>query len=147
MIRLILVLVFLYSCASSKNLDQDIIPFQTIDQGFYGGFVDSKFIVIDNIKSLEEIYSQLSKHQSPKLEVPKINFEDETVIALFLGEKTSGGHSISVEKVFNFKDSISVNYKIKIPKKGEAVTFAMTQPYCIIKIPKTSKKVIFKEVE
>ena len=147
MIRLIVISIFFFSCTSSKNLRQDTIPFQLIAQEVYGGKSDSSFEVIEDSNSLEEVYALLSKSISPSLEVPKINFDRQIVIALFLGEKTSGGHSIIVEYVANSKDSISVNYKIKTPNKGEAVTFAMTQPYCIIKIPKTSKKIIFKEVE
>ena len=98
MIRLILVFVLFFSCNSSKQFKQDTIPFQTIDQDFYGGFTDFKFIEIEDVKSLKEVYDLLSKYKSPSLEVPKVNFDKEIVIALFLGEKTSGGYSISVGK-------------------------------------------------
>lgn len=145
MIRLILVFVLFFSCTSSKDLSQDTIPFQTITQDYYGGLIDSKFIVIEDVKSLDEVYDLLSKGKSPKLEAPKINFDNETIIALFLGEKTSGGYSISVEKVVNYKDSIVVNYKTETPKKGEMVTSVMTQPYCIIKMPKTLKTIVFNK--
>ena len=47
----------------------------------------------------------------------------------------------------NVNDKIIVTYKIESQKKGEMVTTVMTQPYCIIKIPKTLKEVEFQEID
>ncbi len=62
---------------------------------------------------------------------------------MFLGEKSSGGHSISVEQILDENEKVTVKYKVTLPKLGEMVTTVMTQPYCIIKIPITSKEIIF----
>lgn len=145
MIRLILVFVLFFSCTSSKNYNQDIIPFQTIEQDFYGGLTNSKFIVIEDINSLEEVYDLLNKYKSPSLEVPKINFDKETVIALFLGEKNSGGYSISVRQIKNENNKVVVEYEIQSPNKGDMVTSVMTQPYCVIKTQKTLKTIVFNK--
>ena len=125
----------------------DTITFEILAQNSNGGKTDSEFMVIKDKKALNEIYGLISKGRFPKLEIPLINFEQETVVALFLGEKTSGGYSISVEQIMNINDKVIVTYKIGFPKKGEMVTTVMTQPYCIIKMPKTLKEVEFKEVD
>ena len=154
MIRLLATYIFiLSSCSSSSNINkkpkplhQNTIAFETLAQDFYGGMVDSKSIVINDETSLNNIYNLISKDRTPKLEIPEINFNKETVIALFLGEKNSGGYSINVEQIMNVKDKVNVVYKITSPKAGEMVTSVMTQPYCIVKIPKTLKEIVFSEI-
>ena len=149
MIRLVAICIFLFSSCGSgikkntKPLLQNTIAFETLAQDFYGGMTDSKFMVIKNEKTLDTIYNLINEGKIPVLKTPIINFEQEMVIALFLGEKNSGGYSIAVEQIMNVDDKVNVVYRITSPKAGEMVTSVMTQPYCIIKIPKTSKEIVF----
>ena len=151
MIRLFVIYIFLLSsCSSSSTINkqtmiisQDTITFETLAEDFYGGMTDSKFIVIKEETTLNKIYKLINKSKSPGIKIPIINFEKETVLVLFLGEKSSGGHSISVEQILDENEKVTVKYKVTLPKLGEMVTTVMTQPYCIIKIPITSKEVIF----
>ena len=149
MIRLIAICIFLSSsCGSGINkntnpLLQNIIAFELLAQDFYGGMTESKFMVIKNEKTLDTIYNLINEGKTPVLKMPVINFEQETVLALFLGEKNSGGYSIDVEQIMNVNDKVNVAYKITSPKAGEMVISVMTQPYCIIKIPKTLKEIVF----
>ena len=151
MIRLFAIYIFLLSsCSSSSTINkqtmiisQDTITFETLAEDFYGGMTDSKFIVIKEETTLNEIYNLINKSKSPGIKIPIINFEKETVLVLFLGEKSSGGHSISVEQILDENEKVTVKYKVTLPKLGEMVTTVMTQPYCIIKIPITSKEIIF----
>ena len=151
MIRLSAIYIFLLSsCSSSSTINkqtiiisQDTITFETLAEDFYGGMTDSKFIVIKDETTLNEIYKLINKSKSPGIKIPIINFEKETVLVLFLGEKSSGGHSISVEQILDENEKVTVKYKVTLPKLGEMVTTVMTQPYCIIKIPITSKEIIF----
>lgn len=152
MIRILAACIFLFSSCSSANnkskaKTQDTITFEILAQNSNGGKGDLEFMVIKDKKALNEIYGLISEDRFPELEIPLINFEQEFVVALFLGEKTSGGYSISVEQIMNVNDKVIVIYKIESPKKGEMVTTVMTQPYCIIKMPKTLKEVEFKEVD
>lgn len=149
--RLFAIYIFLLSsCSSSSTINkqtmiisQDTITFETLAEDFYGGMTDSKFIVIKDETTLNEIYKLINKSKSPGIKIPIINFEKETVLVLFLGEKTSGGHSISVEQILDENEKLIVKYKVTLPKLGEMVTTVMTQPYYIIKIPITSKEIIF----
>jgi len=145
--------MFLFSsCGAGNNkaaeqLIQETIPFQILLQNTYGGYTDSKFLVIEDNKSLTEVFNLLNKSRYPKLKIPVINFEKEMVIALFLGEKNSGGYAITVEQVLNKNNKVSVFYKVNSPKLGDMVTSVMTQPYSIIKMPKTKNVIVFKSLE
>ena len=155
MIRLFVIYIFLLSsCSSSSTINkqtmiisQDTITFETLAEDFYGGMTDSKFIVIKEETTLNEIYKLINKNKSPGIKIPIINFEKETVLVLFLGEKSSGGYSIAVEQILDENEKVTVKYKVTLPKLGEMVTTVITQPYCIIKIPKTLKEVGFKKID
>jgi len=155
MIRLFVIYIFLLSsCSSSSTINkqtmiisQDTITFETLAEDFYGGMTDSKFIVIKEETTLNEIYKLINKNKSPGIKIPIINFEKETVLVLFLGEKSSGGYSIAVEQILDENEKVTVKYKVTLLKLGEMVTTVMTQPYCIIKIPKTLKEVGFKKID
>jgi PrcB C-terminal len=145
-------MVLFLSCSvghnkASKQLMQETIPFQILLQDTYGGYTDSKFMVIEEDESLTEVFNLLNKSRSPKLIISVINFEKEMVIALFLGEKNSGGYAITVEQVLNKNNKVSIFYKETSPKLGDMVTSVMTQPYSIIKIPKTIKEIVFEKMD
>ena len=155
MMRLFAIYIFLLSsCSSSSTINkqtmiisQDTITFEILAEDFYGGMTHSKFIVIKDETTLNEIYKLINKSKSPGIKIPIINFEKETVLVLFLGEKSSGGYSIAVEQILDENEKVTVKYKVTLPKLGEMVTTVMTQPYCIIKIPKTLKEVVFKKID
>jgi PrcB C-terminal len=153
MIRLLLGCIFLLSSCNvghnkaSKQRIQETILFQMLVQDTYGGYTDSKFMVIEDNESLTEVFNIFNKSRSPQLKIPIINFEKETVIALFLGEKYSGGYAITVEQVLDKNNKVNIFYKVTSPKLGDMVTSVMTQPFSIIKIPKTTKEIVFKSLE
>ncbi|NOY47416.1 MAG: protease complex subunit PrcB family protein [Chlorobi bacterium] len=152
MIRLLASCILLLSSCNaahnkaSKQLIQETIPFQILAQDTYGGYTDSKFLVIEDNKSLTEVFNLLNKSRSPELEIPAINLKKETVIALFLGEKTSGGYAITVKQVLVKSNKIYIVYNVESPKGGDIVTSVMTQPFSIIKIPKTAKEIVFEKM-
>ena len=71
----------------------------------------------------------------------KIDFSKFTVIAVFDAVKTSGGHSIELDIKPN-TENVVVEVSRKSPD-GMA-TSVMTQPYHIVKIPKTDLPIVFQ---
>ena len=145
-------MLLLSSCSAghnkaSKQLMQETIPFQILVQDTYGGYASSKFMVIENNNSLIEVFNLLNKSRSPELEIPVINLKKETAIALFLGEKTSGGYAITVEQVLDKSNKVYIVYNVESPKAGDMVTSVITQPFSIIKIPKTAKEIVFEKMD
>ncbi|MDO8508968.1 MAG: protease complex subunit PrcB family protein [Nanoarchaeota archaeon] len=74
------------------------------------------------------------------------NFQEETIIALFLGEKPTGGYSIKVEKMINHLFYIEAIVKESTPGENCLLTQALTQPYTLVSIPKTNKQIIVTTV-
>jgi hypothetical protein len=72
--------------------------------------------------------------------VPTIDFEASNVVALFMGQKNTGGYSISLSGVTLSEETAIVQIITTAPQ--DIATMALTEPYCIATISK-SKKVEF----
>ncbi len=73
----------------------------------------------------------------------EVNFNEHIVVALFDEPRTNGGHSIDVVSVTEYPESILVRYT---KFNNGDLTQVLTRPYHFVKIPFTSKKVLFKQV-
>ena len=71
-----------------------------------------------------------------------IDFSNYQVIALFDEIRSSGGWSIDITDITEYQDEIIVTVE-NLQKGGMACV--MTQPYHIVKIPKSDKKIIFDD--
>lgn len=136
-------LFVLIGCANTKQVKEpQKVTFETLLEGSHGGYRDGEFIIINNNKDLKRIYTQINKIRKPGFPIPKIDFNKELVIALFLGEKPSGGYSIYVSSIEETKNEFHVFIKESTPE-GMVAT-VMTQPFYFCKISRIEKKIIFK---
>jgi len=84
--------------------------------------------------------SMLTNDENLKDKISSEDITNSNFIILNMGEKTSGGHSITVESVVETSDKIVVTVKENEPSAGGINTTAITYPYSIVKI--NSKKPI-----
>ena len=146
---LLFIIIFSSSCKTKKDSTSKInngnINFSKILEGSHSNFKDKDFILINSKEQLQKIYGTLNSTRMPGFEIPKINFDKEQVIGFFMGTKTTGGYSISLDHIKNEKDEILVFFTEKTPS-GMA-TSVITQPFYLAKMVKTSKPVKFIIIE
>ena len=143
------VLLIASSCCSNKtkseseknvenNSKKQNASFEIIHSSSYGGKDTFDYLVAENAIDLNEELARLGlTSQLP--EIHKINFDEKAVLFLYLGQKNTGGYSITVDKVEKIKEEIVIYSKQIGPKSGENVTMALTNPFCIAIIPKAKK--------
>jgi hypothetical protein len=134
----ILILVFLYSCSSSKKTTSDTTNklYEVLVSSEYGG---GNFKFYEVITEQKEFKMLLGDEEIRKFVKPN-DINSANFILVNLGEKSNGGYSVEVVNVVEQTDKIIVTLKEIEPKKGENVTMALTNPYAVIKI--NSKKPI-----
>lgn len=76
---------------------------------------------------------------------PKVDFEEETVLAVTMGRRSTGGYAIRFIEVRRKEDVVTAVLQIKSPGPEEMVTMALTSPFAIIAIPKHEGCVEFIE--
>lgn len=140
--------VLLFSCNSTKKAT-DAKPatevkkpstelYQVLSESGYQGKEEKSFEVIKDNYSLEKLYTAINDPQ-----IPKVDFSKSRIVALFLGQRTSGGYGIKVKSVSEKGDKIYVTVEETKPKPGDMVTMAITNPFTIVKINST-KEIIFQ---
>ncbi len=133
-----MILVFLYSCSSSKKTTSDTTNklYEVLVSSEYGG---GNFKFYEVITEQKEFKMLLGDEEIRKFVKPN-DINSANFILVNLGEKSNGGYSVEVVNVVEQTDKIIVTLKEIEPKKGENVTMALTNPYAVIKI--NSKKPI-----
>ncbi|MFQ3181651.1 MAG: serine kinase of HPr protein (carbohydrate metabolism regulator) [Polaribacter sp.] len=74
------------------------------------------------------------------------DFSKEIIIVCMDKVRNSGGFSVEIIEAVTESDTFLIKVKTKGPKPRDMVTSVMMQPYHIIKIKKTNKKIKFMEL-
>lgn len=132
---LILSLVVLASCSITKSNKE--VSYQVLTDSSYQGKKQESFEVIDNHDDLNKLYALINDEL-----VPNVDFAQSRIIALFMGEKNTGGYAIGIEEITTEGNKVIIKVKKSYPD-GMA-TMALSQPYMIARID-TTKKIEFVE--
>ena len=112
--------------------------FEVLSESQYQGKEQESFEVIRDVASFKSLYQSINNE-----DLPKIDFTKQSVVALFLGQRNSGGYAIKIKNVTEKDGKIYVEVEKLSPQPGEGVTMAITNPYSIVKINST-KEIVFK---
>jgi len=127
--------IIISSCNAVSNSSHK--DFEIILTSEYGGNENKTHQIIETNSTFITEVEKLKINDSDAIErLLQIDFTKNNILILHLGVKNSGGYKISVEKT-EYKGNQMILYtKEIVPKKGEKVTMALTNPYCIVLIPK-----------
>ena len=85
----------------------------------------------------EEVYAsfweRLHADRSSVPERPPVDFDEEVVVAIVLGQRPSGGYSVAIDEVLanDAGGRIQVQFTETVPGDGCLVTAALTSPYVL----------------
>lgn len=131
---ILFLLLVLASCASTKKPLESKPLYDVLFGSDYGGASFQFYEII----SEENEFKMLLGDDMIKQYIKKDDIKTANFILVNMGEKSSGGYSITVEKVKEYKDKIEVTLK-EVAPSGMATT-VITKPCYVIKIK--SKKPI-----
>lgn len=107
---------------------------EILSEGSMGGHDTESITVIKTQQELDRLYSELNLAGS----TPKVDFNTKNVVALYMGQRNTGGYAITIEDVIVKGDTAIVVPKHIRPAPDGMVTMAITNPYCIAAIQKTT---------
>ncbi|MCB0398271.1 MAG: protease complex subunit PrcB family protein [Winogradskyella sp.] len=144
----IVILLFALNCKSTQNqakmINDDIV---LIGKGnLYGSGAEGlkkQNLVITSSEEWKDLLNKMNSvnNVSDSFSETYIDFSKYSVIAVFDEVKNSGGHGLNLV-IQESKDKILVEVLRKSPE-GMA-TSVMTQPYYVVKIPKSDAPVVFE---
>jgi len=134
----VLLLTVVTACTTKQGIATDSKNnYVVLKQGEYGGRETESYEVLHSQVELDAMFREMNLE-----EAPAVNFAENNVIVLFLGQKNSGGNAISIKSVQFNRDTATVNVEKITPQAGGMVTMAITNPFCIAMLTKTEKIVV-----
>jgi hypothetical protein len=110
------------------------VPFQTLLKGYQSSVRVPLEIAARNQTEWKALWEKhVSMEQRPPA-LPAVDFGRETIVAVFLGEKPTGGHDIEITNVEQRDGGLVVSYAERSPQPGGMVTQAFIQPFHIVRI-------------
>lgn len=136
-------LVFVLSCTAPKSVFKSD-SFTTIYKNQNGTTEKSGYLHITNNEDYIQFIETLNLDETEFTKFTLVNFKENDVVVMYQGRKNTGGYGIDIASISWENETLSIQKLETFPKKGEAVTMALTAPYCIAVIPK-AKNIRIKE--
>ena len=99
--------------------------------------------MIDNLETWKKVWREVHQAVSPKPKLPKVDFEKQVVLAVFMGEKNTGGYRIQIRGMKDTGKKIEVSVKTTSPPQDGFSIQVLTQPYEFLIAEKPAKPVKF----
>jgi hypothetical protein len=130
-----------------NNQRKSEIALNEISKGLYSGVEEKRQMVVNDSESFRKLWEEVFSIYHPMADLPVIDFEKNTLIAVFMGTTSTGGYSVEVIHITESSKEIFVKLKYSSPAPDDFVTMALSQPYHMVIIPKTAKEVVFEVVK
>ena len=133
------------SSADSNKEGIVSVSFSTVDRGFRSGIKERKLVTVKSEKEWGELWRLHKGAFLPEQPVLHVDFKQEMIVAVFSGEKKSGGHGIEITKIEEDqkKGELIVFFLETRPPPKAMVTQAITQPYHIVRTERIDLPVKF----
>lgn len=126
----------------SPNAEE--MTYDIIHQENRSSIKDESQLIIRDAEEWNAIWNKMNSYRMPTPEQPEVNFEEYVVLACFMGEKTSGGYHVDLDKIEQTGKNINVYLTYTSPGQTCFVTEALTQPVIIVKVPRTEGEYSFQ---
>jgi hypothetical protein len=90
---------------------------------------------------------QVVPSNGPYPELPEIDFSREMVIVAAMGLRPSTAYAIIIDSAYERNDRLEVVVRSVENRKGCMAFAMMTAPVDIVRLPKTERAVVFREIE
>lgn len=148
---MVLWLFLVASPSPALQSGDELTPSETVEKFSESGHEEKANYVITSKGDWKRLWKIVHSVRSPRPALPRIDFSERMVIAVFDGEQGDSRNSISITKLIRSDDALHVFVKetagSPLCPPGPPVT---VQPYDIIqteRIKKPSKNVFFEDAE
>ncbi|MGQ4645797.1 protease complex subunit PrcB family protein [Lyngbya aestuarii] len=120
-----------------------MVTFETIEKAAYAAVEQPFEKVIQDQSSWHNFWRELHSSKSSTKPLPTVDFRENLVIGVGVGNKSSGGYSVEIQEINIEGGVLLVKYLEEQPGANCFTTQALTQPYQLIKVKKFKLPVKF----
>jgi hypothetical protein len=127
-----------------KRPERNDVPFTTIDSGSNSGVDTRGGVTVRDQGEWLALWRRHTANQHPAPPAPTVDFSSEMVVAVFSGQRRSGGFSIQIDRIKSTGSKLMVMVSESSPTPGSINMMMITQPYYIVRLGKSPLPVVFQ---
>jgi hypothetical protein len=128
-----------FCLAFSKKPAAGPVEFETVFMGQHSTVDTAAVYLINNNEQWDKIWKLSQGMITPMPETKQIDFDKYDVIAVFMGQKNSGGYSVEITDVIRDGDNLNVKVTNHISSGGMMLP-VVVNPCHLVQIPKGEYK-------
>lgn len=98
------------------------------------GFRSATYQLVTNQAQLLDLWNRAHQSLLTVPPTPRIDFQRETVVALFMGAQSTGGYSVTVDQVTDENRELYLDVRFGSPEPGAITTQALTGPWLMVRV-------------
>ena len=114
-------------------------PLETIARGGLSGIERPREVVIRNDADWRALWRQHASDEP----LPPVDFSTRTVVAVFLGSRTTAGYAVEIVRIDREKAAATVHVRESRPQPDQMVAQVITSPFHIVSAPRLPEHVAF----
>jgi len=118
--------------------------FSTIEKGSASGITTPTTLAVKSQEDWHRVWARHAWVRTPTPGPPQIDFSKEMVIAVFAGERTTGGFTVEITAIEDSPGAVRVTYRETGPPADSFLTQTITQPYHLVTTPRVEGLIIFQ---
>jgi len=138
------------AASSEKNREESAagrpVSFRQLASGSRSGIVVPQELVVRSAEEWQRLWLAHEAGASPARPLPGVDFSDSVCIAIFAGERPTGGYAVKVERVVEAGGGLEVVYRVTGPAPGDIVSQALTSPFQVISVASRQAPVRFRRL-
>jgi hypothetical protein len=120
-----------------------LASFEILEQGGNSGVRTGKAIAIHDAASWNTLWLEHKKNSTLASAAPAVDFSKQMVVAVFLGERRTGGYAVHIQTISAESGGLNVAYQERRPGKDCILIMAITFPYQIVRVARVDGPVTF----
>lgn len=102
-----------------------------------------RFEVLTDVDALRSFWNAVQAEAFTPPPLPELRFDRETVLAIRLADRPTGGYGIDVVGVEEDGDELFIDVVLREPEPGATVTQAVTSPWALVRVLGTEAAVVW----
>ena len=123
-----------------------LVTFRGLDSGSRSGIAFSLERVVKSAEEWERLWLAHQAGAFPQRPLPAVDFSSSLCIAIFAGERPTGGFAVKVDQVVESAGGLEVVYRVTGPAPGAIVSQALSSPFQIIAVASRPGPVRFRRL-
>lgn len=131
------------ACGTLGMKSDGSIAWETIDSDVYSGVTAELKVTIRDQRSWARLWSDHKGNRHQPSPLPRIDFSEEMVAGVFIGERPNGCHAVRIQRVYRKASTIIIEYSERTPSGPRICNYAVTHPSHLIALPRSREPVEF----